>query len=127
MYVVYISSDNEIICETPLLSRYQSIADSKSEQSKVFPLRLLMLSRNEIIAVCAAGAFIFICILIVVFSNPSSRHQEKYEINNVFIDDKLIDEIAFIKFGTYGKVKAVTIIKTIMLSLELFPLSRRNK
>lgn len=127
MYVVYISSDNEIICETPLLSRYQSIADSKSEQSKVFPLRLLMLSRNEIIAVCAAGAFIFICILIVVFSNPSSRHQEKYEINNVFIDDKLIDEIAFIKFGTYGKVKAVTIISTIMLSLELFPLSRRNK
>lgn len=127
MYVVYISSDNEIICETPLLSRYQSIADSKSEQSKVFPLRLLMLSRNEIIAVCAAGAFIFICILIVVFSNPSSRHQEKYEINNVFIDDKLIDEIAFIKFGTYGKVKAVTIITTIMLSLELFSLSRRNK
>lgn len=63
-----------------------------------------MLDRNQIIAACAAGVFVFICIFFVV-SSSSNSHKTDTGGYVPKQSDILIDEIAFIKLGSYGNRK----------------------
>lgn len=63
-----------------------------------------MLNRNEIIAASCAGAFVVLCIIGMLSLDVSLFNDVSLNIANEPIDNKLFDEVAFIKLGTYGNI-----------------------